>query len=248
MATKKTTRKPAHTAKKGTANRQRPAGKPDVRRKKRSQPRDVEALKRRNQRTAVILFAASILLMCLVLIRGDHVWLWIHDVILGLFGFLSVIWPILLGYISVMIALGKSKKPQAGLKMVMIVIIMALLCGTVYIFQFGDLQATMPFGERLGNLYGLGQQLKSAGFFSGLIGSPFVAVLGAVGAKIVSILLLFVMVMIFTGTTLLQLFRTVSKPTRKVREGIHHVRERRQAEEELWEQEYEEDVQIDIPR
>ncbi len=247
MATKKTTRKPAHTAKKGTANRQRPAGKPDVRRKKRSQPRDVEALKRRNQRTAVILFAASILLMCLVLIRGDHVWLWIHDVILGLFGFLSVIWPILLGYISVMIALGKSKKPQAGLKMVMIVIIMALLCGTVYIFQFGDLQATMPFGERLGNLYGLGQQLKSAGFFSGLIGSPFVAVLGAVGAKIVSILLLFVMVMIFTGTTLLQLFRTVSKPTRKVREGIHHVRERRQAEEELWEQEYEEDVQIDIP-
>ncbi len=247
MATKKTTRKPAHTAKKGTANRQRPAGKPDVRRKKRSQPRDVEALKRRNQRTAVILFAASILLMCLVLIRGDHVWLWVHDVILGLFGFLSVIWPILLGYISVMIALGKSKKPQAGLKMVMIVIIMALLCGTVYIFQFGDLQATMPFGERLGNLYGLGQQLKSAGFFSGLIGSPFVAVLGAVGAKIVSILLLFVMVMIFTGTTLLQLFRTVSKPTRKVREGIHHVRERRQAEEELWEQEYEEDVQIDIP-
>lgn len=252
MATKKSTRKPAHAAPKRPANGKRPpartsASRPDVRRKKRSQPRDIEALRRRNQITAVILFAVSILLVFLVLIPGDHVWLWMHNVLLGLFGFLSIIWPILLGYISIMIALGKSKKPRAGLKMAMILIIMALLCGTVYIFQFGDVQSETPFGERLGNLYLLGQQVKSAGFFSGLIGSPFVAVLGSVGAKIVSILLLFVIVMVFTGTTLLQLFHTVSKPTRKVKESFQQVRERRQAEDEIWEQEYDHDVQIDIP-
>ena len=248
MATKKTTKKPAaHAAKKKPPAKQN-RSRPDTRTKKRSQPRDVEALRHRNQIVAVILFAAAILLACLVLIPGDNVWRWVHDVILGLFGFFSILWPILLGYISVMIAMGKSKKPRAGLKMAMIIIIIALLCGTVYIFQFGDVQGDTPFWSRLGNLYQLGQQVKSAGWFSGLIGTPFVAVLGATGGKIVSILLLFVMVMIFTGTTLLQLFRAVTKPTRKVKETIHDVRERRMEEQALWEEAYfDDDVQIDIP-
>ena len=45
-----------------------------------------EDAQQRNQVAAVILFAVSLLLGCLVLIPGDHVWLWLHSVLLGLFG------------------------------------------------------------------------------------------------------------------------------------------------------------------
>ena len=189
MAEKKAAR-PA--AKHAAAKKKNKTGSSRGGRKTQSQPRDVEAMRRHNQVVAIVLFAVSILLGCLVLIPGDVVWRWIHDFILGLFGFLSILWPILLCYISVMIALGRSAKPKAGFKMILIVAIMVLLCGTVYIFQFGDSQKGISFWTKLGSLYQSGTEARSAGLFSGLIGVPFVAVLGSVGAKVVSILLLFV--------------------------------------------------------
>ena len=143
MAEKKAAR-PA--AKHAAAKKKNKTGSSRGGRKTQSQPRDVEAMRRHNQVVAIVLFAVSILLGCLVLIPGDVVWRWIHDFILGLFGFLSILWPILLCYISVMIALGRSAKPKAGFKMILIVAIMVLLCGTVYIFQFGDSQKGIPSG------------------------------------------------------------------------------------------------------
>ncbi len=249
MAEKKAARPaPKHAA----AKKKNKTGSSRGGRKAQSQPRDVEAMRRHNQVVAIVLFAVSILLGCLVLIPGDVVWRWIHDFILGLFGFLSILWPILLCYISVMIALGRSAKPKAGFKMILIVAIMVLLCGTVYIFQFGDSQKGISFWTKLGSLYQSGTEARSAGLFSGLIGVPFVAVLGSVGAKVVSILLLFVAVMIFTGATLGQLFRTLARPPKAV---VQKARERREAKE--WEEQGQEvwvppvsggsDTRIDIP-
>ena len=247
MATKKTTKRPpAHAAKRKPPAR---AGqnRPPARAQSRGSSNAAEALRHRSQVVAVVLFAVSILLACLVLIPGDHVWRLAHDVVLGLFGFLSILWPILLGYVSVLLAMGKSKRPRAGLKIVMMAILILLLCGTVYIFQFGSAQGETPFGSRLANLYELGKQVQSPGWFGGLIGTPFVAILGATGGKIVSILLLFVLVMLFTRTTLMQLFSAVAAPPRKVRDTIQDVRERRQEEQALWDEGLEDEVQIDIP-
>ena len=69
--------------------------------------------------------------------------------------------------------------------------------------------------------------MKGAGLFSGILGIPFVSVLGETGSKIVIILLLFVNLMILTGTSLIQLFRAVTKPVDMAGEYIGNTREER---------------------
>ena len=46
----------------------------------------------------------------------------------------------------------------------------------------------------------------------GILGLPLIQAAGLVGARIVVVLLLFVAVMILTGTTLIGLFRTIKRP------------------------------------
>ena len=93
-----------------------------------SRPRDVEAMRRRNQITAVILFGVAVLLLFLIFIPGESVWKAVHDFILCLFGFLSILVPILLGYIAVMLALGKSSRPRTVSRSVLIFLTVALAC------------------------------------------------------------------------------------------------------------------------
>ena len=193
----------------------------------RSKPiRDAEYVKQRNQMNAIIMFAISILMIFLVLISGDHIWLWCHNVLLGLFGGCAIIWPVLLCYISIITAFERQKNRMGG-KVLLIVLIIALFCASVYIFSAADNTMITSYGDRLKELYKLGTERSGAGLFSGLIGIPFVAGLGSVGAKIVIILSLFVTFMILTGTSLVQLFRAITKPADMVAANISNVRERR---------------------
>ncbi|HEX2986007.1 MAG TPA: DNA translocase FtsK 4TM domain-containing protein [Caproiciproducens sp.] len=188
--------------------------------------RDAESIKQRNQISAIILFAISILMVCLVLISGDHLWLWTHNVMLGLFGTCAITWPILIFYISIITAFERQNNRLSS-RVIMIVIIIALFCAAVYIFTHADNPNMKSFWDKLLQLYQLGVQRSGAGLFSGLIGIPIVAALGATGAKIVIILMLFVAVMILTGTSLVQLFRVIAKPADLVANNINTAREQR---------------------
>lgn len=224
MARRKQTKKPAHSAPRGAAGRSTPAAGA------RSKPiRDPEAVKQRSQINAVLMFAASLLMIFLVLIPGDHIWLWCHNVLLGLFGVCAIIWPILLFYISIVTAFERQNS-RAGAKLLLMILIIALFCAAVYIFSAPDNTTITSFWDKLKNLYQLGMKRSGAGLFSGLIGIPFVAGLGSVGARIVIILALFVAIMILTGTTLVQLFRAVTKPADMVAANISNVREQKKLE------------------
>lgn len=244
-------KKPAHSRAKAKTNKTPPkqAARPATRkpnkrpaaantRPAKAEPRDLETIKQHNQIMAIVLFALSILMGCLVLIPGEHVWRWTHDVMLGLFGSCAILWPILLLYISIVTAIEQPKKRMSS-KIILMVIIIVLFCAAVYIFRADRMEPNLSFWENLKQLYILGSQRGGAGLFSGLIGIPFVAGLGSVGSKIVIVLLLFVVIMILTGTSLVQLFRTVTKPVDKVVDNIGAVRERRILERER-------DTNIDI--
>lgn len=215
------TRKPArHMA----GNRKKPLTKAE---KEQQRLRDLEQIKQRNQIMAVILFAAAILMGCLVLIPGENVWLWLHQQLLGLFGVCAIFWPILLLYIAVVTALDRHDS-KMSMKIVLMAVIIILLCAAVYVFgnQFRD----VSFWEELVALYGDGQVRKGAGFFSGLLGIPLASGLGSIGAKIFTLLLLFVAVMILTGTSLIKLFRVVSKPAGAAAAAVGSARDRRREE------------------
>ncbi len=191
----------------------------------------MEAMRQHNQIMAVILFAAAILMGCLVLIEGEHIWLWIHNVLLGLFGNCAILWPILLLYISIVTAVEKPHG-KMSFKIWMMVAIILLFCAAIFIFRAKPEEAPVSYWEHLVNLYTLGEQRNGSGFGGGLLGIPFVAALGSVGSKIVIILLLFVAVMILTGTSLVQLFKTVAKPVDYVSNNIDAARERKIQERE----------------
>ena len=90
---KKAKRPPAANRRQSTSAAKRPESKPRT-------ERELEALRHRNQMTAVVMFAVAALMAFLVLVKGDHVWNWAHNVLLGLFGNCAILWPILLLYLS----------------------------------------------------------------------------------------------------------------------------------------------------
>ena len=201
---------------------------------------DEKAVRQRNQRYAVIQFAAAILIACFVLITGDHVWLWCHNALLGLFGNCAILWSVLLLYISVVTALEKQTDHPVA-KVVLMASVIILFCGTVYAFSVAAPETLSAFPKKLAVLYGENGSHTASGLFGGLIGIPFLAALGVLGARIVLVLALFVTVMILTGTTLVQLFKTITKPASAVAANISATRGHRQNDRDRRE------MDIDIP-
>ena len=134
-------------------------------------------------------------------------------------------WPVLLLYISIVTAFERYSNKMSA-KIALMVVIILLLCGAVYIFSYEP--GELGFGDLIVKLYTDGSARRGAGFFGGLIGYPVVLGLGAIGGKIVIILLLFVAVMILTGTSMVKLFRAVAKPAAMVGTAVGTARERRQ--------------------
>ena len=199
-----------------------------------------EDAQQRNQVAAVILFAVSLLLGCLVLIPGDHVWLWLHSVLLGLFGSCAILWPILLMYIAFATATEKKHK-NTRFRIGMIAFILFLFCSAIYIFNAQP--SEQSYWTLLGELYQKGTQRSGAGLIGGLLGIPLASALGGIGSKIVIVLLLFVAVMLLTGTGLIQLFQTMTKPVNKAAGSINSARKRR-----VQEKNRNRDIDIDLDR
>ena len=59
------------------------------------------------QLTAVIWFAVALFLLFVVLIKGQNVWLAMHNVMFGIFGVLAYFYPLLMGAIAIACAMDK---------------------------------------------------------------------------------------------------------------------------------------------
>ena len=173
--------------------------------------------KLRNQRGAVILFIVAVFLVFVILIEGRSIWNFLHRSVLGFFGYCAILWPILLAYIAICLALEKKISTISG-KLWQITLLIALVTAAVYIFHAED--TPVPFWDTLVKLFEDGSDSKGSGLFSGLLGIPLVAAFGVTGAKVTILLLTFGVVMLLTGTGLIQLFRTISRPAEAVKKTV----------------------------
>lgn len=189
----------------------------------------VQAARQRSQRYAVVQFAAAILIACLILITGDNIWLWCHNVLLGLFGSCAILWPILLLYISIVTALEKQTEHPAA-RIILMVIIIILFCAAVYAFSSSETVPLKVYSQKLIELYGNDTLHTDSGLFGGLLGIPLAVALSLLGSRIFLVLALFVAIMILTGTTLVQFFHTITKPADAVVNNINAAKARRQIE------------------
>lgn len=169
----------------------------------------------RRQLTSVILFAVSVFLLCVALIKGQNVWLAIHNTMFGIFGVTAYFYPVLLGFIAVLFALDRARGSVTA-KLVESAVLIIFIGAAVDIFSKHN--DALTFWQHLTAAYKSGIGLKSGGFLGALAGQPLYLAFGKTGAAITVILLIFVFLMIITGTTLLALFRTMAKPVRSIQE------------------------------
>lgn len=185
----------------------------------------------RRQLLSVIWFAVAVFLLCVVFIKGQNVWLAIHNAIFGVFGVTAYFYPFLLGIVAVLFAMDKVGG-SINAKIIESSVLAVLIGAAVDIFVKHD--DTFNFWEHLINAFKTGSELKSGGFLGALIGQPLYLAFGKTGAAITVILLIFVFIMIITGTTLVSLFRTVARPVKSISaqaETAYQNRIEREAEE-----------------
>ncbi len=184
---------------------------------------------------SVIWFAVAIFLLCVVFIKGQNIWTFIHNFIFGIFGVTAYFYPFLLGFIAIMFAIDKMGSSIKA-KIFEGSLIVILIGGIIDIFT--DTNPDLTFFKHITNAYTDGILLKNGGFLGALIGKPIYLAFGKAGAAITLILLVFVLLMILTRTTLISLFKTMATPVTTIR---------KQAEDAYSKREENKQFNIDIP-
>ena len=200
-------------------------GKNTKRKQKASQQ---QAAKR--QLYSVIGFAIAVFMLCVVFIKGENVWLMLHNFTFGVFGVTAYAVPFFIGIVSVVLALEKMTN-NALAKLIEGGALIALLGAAIDIFSKHT--PDISFWKHIGNAYVNGTHLKSGGFLGALIGQPIYLLFGKTGAAITVILIMVVLLMVMTGTTLLSIVRAVKKPAKAVAEQVENAYQKNQSEKEL---------------
>lgn len=164
------------------------------------------------QLLSVIWFAVAVLLLFIVFIKGENFWTKIHNFIFGIFGITAFFYPFLLGFVAVISAMDKmASSIKAKIIEANIIVVLIGSCVDIFSAHTAD-----TFWQHLSAAYTAGISLKSGGFLGALVGQPIFLAFGKTGAAITVILLIFVLVMILTGTTLLTFFSTVARPVKSI--------------------------------
>ena len=187
--------------------------------KKKSKRKTKAQIKAMNQIMAVVLFTIGIFFFCLAIVKGSDGWLAVHNALLGLFGWASFfIGPILI-YISVMASLEKPGVTNPSFRHIITVVLLLLVSAAFQIFLAGKPDAD-TFAAYIKSLYNDGIDLQGGGVFSMFLGFPLM-LMGEPGDRIAVALLIFLSMMLLTGTTVASLLRSAKKPVEKIATGYH---------------------------
>ena len=171
------------------------------------------------QLSAIIMFAVSLLWFCIALIDAEGVWGGLRTILFGLFGFFTFIFPLFLLVSTAFIALDKNDSKFTS-RIIQISVIVTLISGIVHVFQCNPEDTYFIAIKEAYNVFFIDGSMLGCGAFGAIIGGIFLSLTGGnvAAALIIEFILLFVIVMIFTGLTLGNLIRGISKPVKKVGE------------------------------
>ena len=184
----------------------------------------------RRQVKAVILLAVAVLLFCIAVISGEHVWTWMHRALLGLLSFSAYVLPLVLAFVAIMLAMEKDSG-SVSVRIWESAAFVLMLNSVIYVFS-ADAD-TMSYFSAIAQAYREGSLHRGGGVLGVLLGYPAEKLFGDTGAKIIIILLMLVFFMLVTGTTIMAVVRAVRKPVERTKESIElaiaHTAQRREA-------------------
>ena len=171
------------------------------------------------QLAALITFACSVLLFCLAVIPAEGLWGALRTFIFGIFGFCAFIFPLLLLIVSVLIALDKKDKNYV-IKLIEAVLIITVICSIVHIFTFEPDKTFFAAVKDAYDVYKIDGSMFGSGVWGAVFGGLVLLITGGskVAALVIEFILLFVLIMVATGLTLVNLFKGIAKPVKKISE------------------------------
>ena len=184
-----------------------------------SQKKIEAATKATRQLHSVIWFTISIFIMFVVFIKGENLWTVMHEFMFRIFGVTAYFYPFLLGTVAIIFATDKLSS-NINAKIIESVVLVVLIGAFISVCSVKDSQLkseTFNFGTALVDAWGLNHKF-GGGLLGTLIGIPISLAFGKTGAIITLLLLIFVFVMIITGTHLIALFKALAKPAKVVSE------------------------------
>lgn len=169
----------------------------------------------------IIMFAASLLWLCIALIDAGGLWGLIRTLLFGLFGFGTFVFPILLLALSVVLALEKNEKSQKVFnKLIYAFLITFLLSAIIHIFNCNPESSYFDAVADAYNNFSIDGKMTGGGAFGALLGGLFLLLTG--GSKLASLIILFIIllvsIMVVTGLTVANIYRGISKPVKKIGE------------------------------
>ncbi len=171
---------------------------------------------------SVIMFMTAVLLFLAAIIPGEGGWMAMHNFVLGLFGFFGYLAPILLAVAAVYLALDKLRG-KVLVRIIEISVLVLLVSSFVHILSIAPDVKT--YAESFSVAWA--KTHSSTGVFGALLGFPMFALFGSPGAWIVCLILMITTLMLITGTTLITLFKAMSKPVKKIEEVAEEAMEHR---------------------
>lgn len=173
---------------------------------KRVETKKSDASKQKNEQNqfwSVILFAAGVLTGLMVLISGSDGWNAIHKFLLGMFGVSAFFVPLIFIYTAFQIGMDKSQECVAG-RAVWGIALMFLTSAAIQIFFVGEIEFR--------SLYSDGVSLKGGGVASVVIAGLLIKVFGCTGARIITVVMFFVFVILLSGLGIIDFFKLMTKP------------------------------------
>ncbi len=212
-----------------------------------TEKRKAEMMKKNAERrhiTSVVLFAVGILVLAFTLIgktTGENLSAWdaIHSFIFGVFGISSFfVGPILI-YISVMISADRTKSTisKRMLQLVLMILLISAAAIVIFVGHVDNPALEEPtLSDTIVYAYENGIELIGGGVIGLVIGAPLL-LFGQAGAIIILILVAFVIFMLMTNMSLIDLFSNIAKPVKKAGHYAMEKREQYREENELVQEE-----------
>ena len=194
----------------------------------------------KRQKAAIIMLAVAAFILFLVIIKGESVWLAMHNGLFGIFGFCVYVIPAVLFYMAIVFSRDKPLGSIAA-NLTETAAFVALLSGAIHIFV-NDSQYLKDAGiyEQIVDVWEKAPSLGSGGVIGAILGGAVSKMFGKTGASVTFIILILLVLMLITGATISGVFSAIKKPIKSVNEMANEKLEenaRRREQEKLEEKE-----------
>ena len=186
---------------------------------------DLEAQANKNRIVSIIIFAFSVLFFFVAVIPGENFWNDVHNVYIGLFGWMaSIVFPLLSLAYSFLVQKTKSSKKMIA-EPICIILIVLFISAFIYIIKA---KSGVPFLDTCKNEFADAPFNFNGGFFGAVLGWLFMT-MGKAPAIVIDLLFIIVVIMLLSKVTVNQFFKNTTKPVRAVVEkATPYIEERRE--------------------